>query len=265
MSTFSATEFASHLRRSIGTELIYGAERPAVTSPLAASLVPRLADLLEAIVPPTFKVIPAPPHVVLDAYRGLALKPDLVIVRASDFRVIDGQVWCTPRIAVDVVCIRTARRIPFSRVKRYRLHGVAECWIVDSRRHRVEVHDFTSLVDSVPQIYSELVESKELGASSLSVARIFSDDASMSAPSLERNQSIGQHVFADDRAHHPANRVSVRDVGVLKRANREYLQTATRRSADGELGGRRNAPPLPRARGGRRFVRRQIAGRRIDR
>jgi hypothetical protein len=110
MSTFSATDFASHLRPSIGTELIYGAERPAVTSPLAASLVSRLADLLDAVVPPTFTVIPSPSHVVLDAHRGLALKPDLVVVRASDVTVTDGQVWCTPRLAVDVVCIRTARR-----------------------------------------------------------------------------------------------------------------------------------------------------------
>jgi Uma2 family endonuclease len=206
MSTFSAIDLPSRLRRIIGTELTYGAERPAATSAHAATFVPRLADLLDAVVPPTLTVIPSPSHVVLDANRGLALKPDLVIVRASDVRMIDGQVWCTPRIAVDVVCIRTARRIRFSRVKRYRLHGVAECWIVDTRRHRVEVHDFTSPVDSVPHIYSELVESKELGASSLSVAQIFGDDASRSAPSIENDQSIRQHVFADDSAPHPANR-----------------------------------------------------------
>jgi Uma2 family endonuclease len=265
MSTFSAIDFASHLSRSIGTELIYGAERPAVTSPLAASLVPRLADLLEAIIPPTFTVIPAPSHVVLDANRGLALKPDLVVVRASDVRAIGGQVWCTPRIAVDVVCIRTARRIRFSRVKRYRLHGVAECWIVDTRHHRVEVHDFTSLVDSVPHIYGELVESKELGMASLSVAQIFGNDTSMNTPSPERRQNVHQRVLADDRARHPIIRVSVRGVGVVKRATREYLETATRRSVDAELGGRRDAPPLPRARAGRRCVRRQIEGRRIDR
>jgi Uma2 family endonuclease len=264
MSTFSAIDLATHLRRSIGTELIYGAERPAATSALAATLVPRLAGLLNAVVPPAFTVIASPSHVVLDAHRGLALKPDLVVVRASEVRMIDGQVWCTPRIAVDVVCIRTARRIRFSRVKRYRLHGVAECWIVDTRRHRVEVHDFTSLVDSVPHIYGELVESKELSTASLSVAQIFGDDTSMSA-SPQRRQSIHQRVLADDRVRRPAIRVSMRGVDVVKRPAREYLETATRRLGDAVLGGRRNAPPVPRARVGRPCVRRQIAGRRIAR
>jgi hypothetical protein len=91
-------------------------------------------------------------------------------------------------------------------------------------------------VDSVPHIYSELVESKELGTVSLSVAQIFGNDTSMNAPSPERRQNVHQRVLADDRARHPAIRVSVRGVGVVKRATREYLETAARRSVDAELG-----------------------------
>jgi Uma2 family endonuclease len=178
MSPPSATDLASVLYQSQGVELIYGVARPAVTSALAPKLVPHLTGMLNAAVSPELTVLPCPSHVVLDGDRSLAVKPDLVVVRASEAKVIDGQVWCIPRIVVDVVCTRTARRIRLSRVRWYRLYGVAECWIVDTRRHRVEVHDFASLVESVPHICSDLVESKELGPVSLSVSEIFQDEAS---------------------------------------------------------------------------------------
>lgn len=178
MSPPSATDLATFLHQSPGVELIYGVARPAVTSAFASRLVPRLAAMLNATISPDLTVLPCPSHVVLDGDRGLAIKPDLVVARASEAKVTDGQVWCIPRIVVDIICTRTARRIRLSRVRWYRLYGVAECWIIDTRCHRVEVHDFASLVESVPHIFSDLVESKELGSVSLSVSEVFQDEGS---------------------------------------------------------------------------------------
>jgi Uma2 family endonuclease len=196
MSPPSATDLASILDQFQRVELIYGVARPAVTSAFAPRLVPRLMAMLNAAISSDLTVFPYPSHVVLDGDRRLAVKPDLVVVRASEAKVVDGQVWCIPRIVVDVVCTRTARRIRLSRVRWYRLYGVAECWIVDTRRHRVEVHDFASLVESVPHICSDLVESKELGPVSLSVSEIFQDGPSQQPMSAETTLGIRRQLVA---------------------------------------------------------------------
>ena len=165
--------------RSPHLELIYGFLRPGLP------LSPRHAPLVERVRAPLADhlsthhrgdVLAAPLDVVVHPEDGIVLHPPLVVVLADSRARIRSPtcIWGAPDIVVEVLTPATARRIRCSKLRWYRISGVKECWMFDTRHKRVEVLDFRA-GNTLPHIFSgrRSLQSQVLPTFCLEVGRLF--------------------------------------------------------------------------------------------
>jgi Uma2 family endonuclease len=89
-------------------------------------------------------VVAAPIDVVLDADRGLVVQPDVVFISAARRAIIGDRIRGAPDLVVEVLSPRTARRDRTVKVGWYRRYGVAECWLIDDSKRRVDVINWSA-------------------------------------------------------------------------------------------------------------------------
>jgi Uma2 family endonuclease len=165
--------------RSPHLELIYGFLRP------GQPLSPRYAPLIERVRAPLAdhltthrrgEVLVAPLDVVVHPEDDIVLHPPLVVVLDESRSLIRSPtcVWGAPDIVLEVLTPATARRIRCSKLRWYRLSGVKECWMLDTRHKRVEVLDFRA-GNTLPHIFSgrRSLRSQVLTTFCLEVGRLF--------------------------------------------------------------------------------------------
>lgn len=101
-------------------------------------------------------VIVGPVDLVLDEMNGLVLHPPVAVLlpnRQSRLRA-DSQIWGAPNLVVELLWPATARRTRCSKLRWYANYGVEECWLIDTRRRRIEILDFSGAAHLVRCIYS---------------------------------------------------------------------------------------------------------------
>jgi Uma2 family endonuclease len=80
----------------------------------------------------------------LDEAAALVVQPDIIVIRQDRLQIIRDRVWGPPDLAVEILSPSTAIWDRTTKVGWYRQHGVAECWLVDTRKHSIEVVDLKS-------------------------------------------------------------------------------------------------------------------------
>jgi Uma2 family endonuclease len=123
-------------------ELVYGVVRePPAPRYGHQSQLTRLASLLIAHVEgyDLGDVCVAPVDVVLDEDKSLVVQPDIIFVARERLHIIRERVWGPPDLVVEVLSPRTAHRDRTTKLDWYRRYGVAECWLVDTKRRSVDV------------------------------------------------------------------------------------------------------------------------------
>lgn len=163
--------------------LIFGFRRPAPATPcpdgigilqrLAAALRHGLAGGEEGV------VLCSPVDVVLDEKNALVLHPSAAVVFANRCGIVQNteRLWGAPNVVVELVWSATARHTRCAKVRWYRAFGVEECWLLDTRRRRVEVLEFHGASRHVPIIYQgrDEIGSRLLRPCNLSAQHLFID------------------------------------------------------------------------------------------
>lgn len=124
----------------------------------------------------------APIDVVLDEQAAIVLRPPLVAVLAgaAGTATLRGRtsggptLWGAPDLVVEVLTPATARRIRCSKLRWYRQAGVRECWLLDTRHHKLEVLNLEA-GQKVPHVFSgrHTLRSPLLPSFALEVGRLF--------------------------------------------------------------------------------------------
>lgn len=198
-----AAEYLSDLRGDDRVEeLVFGHRRrlPRMSCPTGVVVLERLATILSehaAASSAPCAVLRHPVDLILDEHNRLVLHPPLALVlseRASICRA-STQVLGAPNLIVELLWPWSARRIRDTKVRWYGGYGVDELWMIDMRRHRVEVASYSMRrLMPVPRIYSDsvLIESALLPNLSFCPADLFSDFNSLLhvIPSV---QSVRRH------------------------------------------------------------------------
>lgn len=138
-STWSYLDEPETLRRR---ELEYGMVREppapfydhqAVVTNLVALLAPRVRARALG------RLCVSPIDVVLDADHALIVQPDAVFISTPRLGIIRDQIWGAPDLVVEVLSPGTMRRDRTRKLAWYRRYGVREYWLVDPKRHTVDV------------------------------------------------------------------------------------------------------------------------------
>lgn len=165
--------------RSPYLELVYGFPRPSgPLSPRHAPLVERVrAPLADHLTTHTRgQLLVGPLDVVVQPDDDIVLHPPIVVVLDDSRSIIRSRtcVWGAPDIVIEVLTPATARRIRCSKLRWYRVGGVKECWLLDTRHKRVEVLDFRA-GNTLPHIFSgrRSLRSQVLPTFCLEVGRLF--------------------------------------------------------------------------------------------
>jgi Uma2 family endonuclease len=142
MEKLTVTEYLRMPETMRRMELVHGVVREP-PAPLYGhqSLLTRLAARLDSHVRSLDlgEVCVSPVDVVLDAGAALVVQPDIIFVAKSRLHIVRDRVWGPPDLVVEVLSPSTARRDRTTRLGWYRLHGVAECWLVDTKSRSIQV------------------------------------------------------------------------------------------------------------------------------
>jgi Uma2 family endonuclease len=174
--------------------LIFGFRRPApaTTCPDAAGILQRLVAALRQGLAGGEKgiVLCSPVDVVLDEKKALVLHPSAAVVFANRCGIVQSteRLWGAPNVVMELLWSATARHTRCAKVRWYRASGVEECWLLDTRRRRVEVLEFHGASRHVPIIYEgrDDVGSALLGHCRLSAEHLFMERC-MEAPHAQRH------------------------------------------------------------------------------
>lgn len=140
-------------------DLIFGFRRPGPRTkcPGGAAILRRLrGGMGRALRSEGAGVMVSPVDLVLDEANGLILHPPIAVLLPQRLQTLraDCQIWGAPNLVVELLWPATARRTRCSKLRWYANYGVEECWLIDTRRRRIEVLDFSGATHLVPCIYS---------------------------------------------------------------------------------------------------------------
>jgi hypothetical protein len=138
--------------------LIFGIRRPGPATPCpdVVAILQRLRGAVTGCLAGAgARVFCSPVDVVLDEKKALVLHPSAAIVLPNREGIVKGaeRLWGPPNVVVELLWSATARHTRCSKVRWYRAFDVEECWLLDPKRRRVEVHDFRGVGRHVPFIY----------------------------------------------------------------------------------------------------------------
>lgn len=101
------------------------------------------------------QVFVAPFGVWLDSEEnGNYVEPDITIICNPNL-ILEKGCWGTPDMVIEVLSPSTGKKDRTVKLKRYRLSGVKECWLVDPTNQTVEVYQFSDNLFSEPQVYDQ--------------------------------------------------------------------------------------------------------------
>jgi len=100
------------------------------------------------------KAFPAPFGVWLDDANDIYVEPDITVV-CDQSKILKKGCVGAPDLVVEVVSPSTALKDKRVKLKRYRLSGVREYWIVDPFNQIVEVYKLSENVFTEPQVYGK--------------------------------------------------------------------------------------------------------------
>jgi len=100
------------------------------------------------------KAFPAPFGVWLDDENDIYVEPDIAVV-CDQSKIHDKGCIGAPDLVVEVLSPSTALKDKRVKLRRYRLSGVREYWIVDPLNQIVEVYKLSENVFTEPQVYGK--------------------------------------------------------------------------------------------------------------
>lgn len=100
------------------------------------------------------KAFPSPFGVWLDEENDIYVEPDITVICDSSKIHLKGCVG-VPDLVVEVLSPSTALKDKRVKLKRYRLSGVRECWIVDPLNEIMEVYNFSENLFTEPQVFGK--------------------------------------------------------------------------------------------------------------
>lgn len=100
------------------------------------------------------KAFPAPFGVWLDAENDNYVEPDITLV-CDQSKIHQKGCVGVPDLVVEVLSPSTALKDKRVKLRRYRLSGVREYWIVDPFNKIVEVYKFSENVFTEPEVYGK--------------------------------------------------------------------------------------------------------------
>lgn len=138
--------------------LIFGLRRPGPATPCpdAIGILQRLRGaFMDCRAAAEARVFCSPVDVVLDEEKALVLHPSAAVVLPNRAAIVEGseRLWGPPNVVVELLWSATARHTRCAKVRWYRAFDVEECWLLDTKRRRVEVHDFRGAGRHIPLIY----------------------------------------------------------------------------------------------------------------
>ena len=142
MDPLTVREYFTHPETLRRMELVYGVVREPPSPRFGhQSIVTRLTVLLDTHVRERAlgRVCVSPIDVVLDEPAALVVQPDIIFVAQARLGIVRDRVWGAPDLVVEVLSRGTETRDRTTKVNWYRQYGVKECWLVDPRRHSLEV------------------------------------------------------------------------------------------------------------------------------
>lgn len=103
----------------------------------------------------TCKVFVAPFGVWLDEEEnGNYVEPDITIICNSS-KIQEKGCLGVPDVVMEVISPSTGKKDRTVKLRRYRISGVKECWLVDPMNLTVEVYQFADNVFTEPQVYDK--------------------------------------------------------------------------------------------------------------
>src|SRR5665648_1172279 len=100
------------------------------------------------------KAFPAPFGVWLDDENDIYVEPDITVV-CDKSKIHQKGCVGVPDLVVEVLSPSTALKDKRVKLRRYRLSGVREYWIVDPFNQIVEIYKFSENVFTEPQVYGK--------------------------------------------------------------------------------------------------------------
>jgi Uma2 family endonuclease len=100
------------------------------------------------------KAFPAPFGVWLDDENDIYVEPDITVV-CDQSKIHEKGCIGAPDLVVEVLSPSTALKDKRVKLRRYRLSGVREYWIVDPLNQIVEVYKLSENVFTEPQVYGK--------------------------------------------------------------------------------------------------------------
>ncbi|WP_202949405.1 Uma2 family endonuclease [Desulfosporosinus meridiei] len=100
------------------------------------------------------KAFPAPFGVWLDEENDIYVEPDITVI-CDRTKIHKKGCVGVPDLVVEVLSPSTALKDKRIKLKRYRLSGVHEYWIVDPFNQIMEVYSFSENLFAEPQIYGK--------------------------------------------------------------------------------------------------------------
>jgi Uma2 family endonuclease len=100
------------------------------------------------------KAFPAPFGVWLDDENNIYVEPDITVV-CDQSKIHEKGCIGAPDLVVEVLSPSTALKDKRVKLRRYRLSGVREYWIVDQLNQIVEVYKLSENVFTEPQVYGK--------------------------------------------------------------------------------------------------------------
>jgi Uma2 family endonuclease len=176
MDRLTVREYFTQSESMRPMELVYGIVRePPAPRYGHQSLLTHLGALLSIHVRERRlgDVCVAPVDVVLDEPAALVVQPDIVFVAQSRRAIIKDRIWGPPDLVVEILSPRTAVRDRTTKLSWYRVYGVRECWLVNSRERSVEVVELQ--VVTAPRLFSasDVMRSSVLPAWQVPAGEVF--------------------------------------------------------------------------------------------